>query len=321
MSHEFVTTERHDDGTASAQLTERVDAFVQKYALGETELVFQEAKGRLDKAEHTLSAIEEFSENPANELEDMLAQAKAIGEPAAISDTDRVAELAIVGGKDEQGALAHELNTQLNSGEPGVVIDAIKDLGVVNPSQMSELVAALDTEVYFHGSNYPFEIGDQIQPGEGAILGKDGKLNASATTDERIAWAYAMDKENLPTGWREMESGKNLRARVYEVVPSDGRPAQRLGPQRGEVNSPAFTVVGFRDAQPGHQGTIPEVNWAKYGPYSGLNHPEDPLYRPESDYVELYQHSPDDIPLPGLGDKYVHTEQERIRKASGIPIM
>lgn len=174
---------------------------------------------------------------------------------------------------------------------------------------------------YLHGSNYTLKIGDKIRPGDGAIL-KNGEPHASATTDESTAWSYALAKENLPTGARDYEKGVNRRGRVYEVVTSDGKPAERLGPQKGEVNSSSFTVVGYRDVQPGRQGTIPEVNWKEYSPFSDANHiTEDPLVGWENDYKEPYQHPPNDIPLPGLGDNYVRAEQERIREASGIPPM
>lgn len=204
----------------------------------------------------------------------------------------------------------HEAHAMLPHGEDAAAVLA-QEIDRVN-------------EIYFHGSNYPFKIGDKITPGDGAILGKNGELNASATTDERTAWAYALDKEGSSYGFRDSKTGVNLRGRVYEVVPSDGKPAESRGPQTGEVNSPSFTVVGYRDVQPGRQGTIPEVNWKEYSPPYGnsVNHiTEDPLTVHESDYKEPHQQNPNDVPLPGLGDDYVRAEQERMREESGIPPM
>ena len=197
---------------------------------------------------------------------------------------------------------------------------AIKFSEVEGAKVLKKTLAAID-EVYFHGSNYQFKIGDIITPGDGAIRGKDGRLNASATTDERTAWAYALDKENLPTGFVDPKSKKNLRGRVYEVLPSDDKPVERLGPQSGEVNSPSFTVVGYRDVQPGRQGTIPDINWKEHYPYVDANHiTEDPLFIPTFERKDTYEPSLIDEPLPGLGDDYVKSELERMRRESNRPL-
>lgn len=156
-------------------------------------------------------------------------------------------------------------------------------------------------EAYFHGSTAQFSVGDRISPGDQAILDEDGKLNASATTAEDLAWMYAEDREKVG----------GPRPRVYEVVPADDEPVKRLGPQRGEVNSPAFKVVGIVDTQPGAQGTFPEVNWSKYSPYFNANHPRDPLWKPDRD-VLAHQEPPDQLVLEGLEDqKQFMSEFER----------
>ena len=167
-------------------------------------------------------------------------------------------------------------------------------------------------QAYFHGTNYRLNIGDKIVPGTQGIIDADGTLHASATTWEEFAWNHSED--------RAAEHGG--RARVYEVVPTDGQPVKNLGPQYGEVNSPSFTVIGEVDMKPGRQGTLPDINWAKDTLYTGANHPEDPPYVYESipnfNYVEV---DPNEVALPGLDDAYVEAELDRIRVAKGRPRM
>lgn len=148
-------------------------------------------------------------------------------------------------------------------------------------------------ESYFHGTIAQLGVGDRIRPGDQAILDESGRDNASATTAEDLAWAYAESRDK-PGG---------LRPRVYEVVPADGEPVKRLGPQRGEVNSPEFRVVGVVDIKPGEQGTFPDVNWSKYSPYVGANHPGDPMWRPDPEGPPPQPDSPDQPALPGLEEK------------------
>lgn len=159
--------------------------------------------------------------------------------------------------------------------------------------EAARMVGERATEAYFHGTTAQLEVGDRIHPGDQAILDEAGKLNASATTVEDEAWVYAESKETVG----------GPRPRVYEVVPAGDEPAKRLGPQRGEVNSPAFKVVGVVDTQPGAQGTFPEVNWAKYSPSITANHPRDPLWRPDSEAPAHQPDSPDQPALDGLEDR------------------
>lgn len=191
-----------------------------------------------------------------------------------------------------------------------VSAETVKELGgeAVSTTQAVENIGEKATEAYFHGTDYPFRVGDRVVPGSFAVRDKDGALHASATTDERTAWLYAGDKESY-----------GGRGRVFKVVPTDGQPAQRLGPQLGEVNSPTFTVVDEINIKPGHQGTFPEVNWSKHTSYEGTNHPEDPPYMPESDWKPYDGPLPNDVPIPELGQEYVDSELERIRVASGRP--
>jgi hypothetical protein len=165
------------------------------------------------------------------------------------------------------------------------------------------------TEAYFHGTNFPFEAGEKVYPGGYAINDKNGVLHASATVDEGFAWKHAEGRENLYGG----------RARVFKVVPSDGEPVRRLGPQHGEVNSRSFTVVDEIDVKPGRQGTFPGINWSKHTPYIGANHPEDPPFIPDLDWNPYVPPSPNDMTLDGLGEEYVKAEHRRIREESGAP--
>ncbi|HRJ06676.1 MAG TPA: hypothetical protein PK096_02050 [Candidatus Saccharibacteria bacterium] len=164
---------------------------------------------------------------------------------------------------------------------------------------------------YFHGTNYPLSPGDEIVPGRQAVVDKDGFSYASASRYEDGAWHYADSKEALEGG----------RGRVYKVVPSDGKTAEHLGPQYGEVNSRRFTVVDQIDIQPGRQGTLPGINWNNHSPYSYENHPQDPPWTFHDDWQEPEVVSPEEVPLPGLGEEYVQDELERRRKELGIPFV
>ncbi|MCA9324764.1 hypothetical protein KDA23_01705 [Candidatus Saccharibacteria bacterium] len=163
--------------------------------------------------------------------------------------------------------------------------------------------------MYFHGTHFPLEPGDEVRPGEQAIVDEDGVRHASASVYEDGAWFYALSREG-PNGGR---------GRVYRVIPSDGSPVKQIGPQFGEVNSPSFTVVDQIDTAPGRQGTLPGINWNKGTPYSTLNHPEDPPPTIPNDFREFPNISPDEVPLAGLDDRYVSDELERQRIAAGIP--
>lgn len=297
-------------------------------------LASPEVKDVIDEIQTIDDAIAERlgTDKPEQETDTYLVEKAEL--PGASSDEIETA--LISGALEATGQRTSEGDNPIQvlelDGYGAQITDVVKELHEVHATlpdgeQAAEVLAReIDrvTNVYLHGSNYPFKIGDKITPGDGAILGKSGELNASATTDEGTAWAYALDKEGSSYGFRNPKNGVNLRARVYEVVPSDGKPAERRGPQTGEVNSPSFTVVGYRDVQPGRQGTIPEVNWKEYSPPYGnsVNHiTEDPLVVHESDYIEPDEHNSNDVPLPGLGDDYVRAEQERIREESGIPVM
>lgn len=288
MQHKEITPSHN----AVYSLAEEAEKLANAHELsGDIELIA--ANERLGRAERVLDAIDSFSDNPSGEIIEMIAQARQSGAVGAIGDADRVAELAIVSERDQEKTLAHELNNQLDTGQLAVV-DAIKDLNVVKPDQAKDLLEVLDAEaVYFHGSSYPFKVGDTITPGMQGVVDKEGVSHASATFNENEAWFYASEKERL-TG---------VRGRVYEVVTSDGEPARRLGPQFSEVNSPSFKVVGVRDAMPGHQGTIPDVNWTEYSESSLVNHPEDPLppHMPHESLNLVYDD--DTIPLLGMEER------------------
>ncbi len=159
-------------------------------------------------------------------------------------------------------------------------------------TETARMVGERATEAYFHGTTAQLEVGDTIHPGDYAIIDKVGKRNASATTVEAVAWSYAESKETVG----------GPRPRVYEVVPADGMPVKRLGPQMGEVNSPGFKVVDVVNTQPGLQGTFPEVNWSQYSPYISENHPRDPLWKPEAEVLREPE-SPGQLALEGLEDK------------------
>ncbi len=148
-------------------------------------------------------------------------------------------------------------------------------------------------ESYFHGTVAQLKVGDEIYPGDYGIIDNKGKNHASATTVEDVAWRYAESKERIG----------GPRPRVYQVVPADGESVKRLGPQRGEVNSPAFKIVDVVDIQPGMQGTFPEINWSKYSPYITENHPRNPLWTPDFEASSYQPDSPDQPALPGLEDR------------------
>lgn len=264
---------------------------------------FEGAQSRMERAEGVLGAIRGFSDDPAGEVMGMLNQARASSESEAIIDSDRVADLAIIDNLDTKHRLAVDMNNQLDSQDPAAAIRAIADLRDTNPEGAARLADNLDSVRYLHGSAYPFKIGDKITPGQYGIEA-DGMLHASATTNEEEAWFYAQDKEGV----------NGPRARVHEVVSSDGLPARQLGPQRSEVNSRTFTVVGMRDVKPGLQGTIPEVNWNDYSDSLYMNHPEDPHFISENDYNEPSQVSLTDMTLPGLGEDYVRAQRARTHK-------
>lgn len=206
----------------------------------------------------------------------------------------------------DEAQLAHETLTKARSADLAEARANIREL--FGDRQIS------DDEIYLHGSNSPYELGDEVRPGDHAIRGKNGERTASATTSESVAWRYALANEGSPA---------TPRGRVYEVVTSDGKPAERLGPQPGEVNTRSFTVVGVRDVQPGQQGTIPGVNWKEYSPYSDANHPLQRYSEPESNYEEPYKANPNDVPLPGFGDDFVDAahEKERARRAASGDIL
>src|ERR1700741_2875731 len=155
--------------------------------------------------------------------------------------------------------LSAEAIDSLERGAEGVNMKQVQDVG-------REAV-----ESYFHGTVAQLKVGDEIYPGDYGIIDSQGKDHASATTVENVAWSYAEGKERVD----------GPRPRVYQVVPANGEPVKRLGPQRGEVNSPSFKIVDVVDIQPGMQGTFPEINWSKYSPYITANHPRTPLVIPD----------------------------------------
>lgn len=177
--------------------------------------------------------------------------------------------------------LPADVQHSLELGPEGASIKQIQDIG-------REAV-----ESYFHGTVAQLNVGDEIYPGDYGIIDNQGRNHASASTVEDVAWRYAESKERVG----------GPRPRVYQVMPADGEPVKRLGPQRGEVNSPAFKVVDVVNTQPGMQGTIPEINWSKYSPYITANHPRDPLWIPDVEASNYQPDSSEQPPLPGLEDR------------------
>lgn len=180
-----------------------------------------------------------------------------------------------------QAELAFEAQESLELRGESASMKQIQDIG-------SEAV-----ESYFHGTVAQLKVGDEIYPGDYGIIDSQGKNHASASTVEDVAWRYAESKERVG----------GPRPRVYQVVPADGEPVKRLGPQRGEVNSPAFKVVDVINTQPGMQGTFPEINWSKYSPYITENHPRDPLWIPDVEASHYVPDTPEQPALPGLEDR------------------
>lgn len=191
---------------------------------------------------------------------------------------------------------------------------AIRGTQIMDTEDLSEGT----TEEYFHGSGFPFKKGDIIRPGSSALVDEHGVQQASATRVERSAWFYAEDRaDDYIDGEKMNHDGVmvpvGVRPRVYRVAPTDGKTPRHLGPQYGEVNSPSFTVLDVIDTKPGHQGTIPDINWSKYSPYIGTNHPELQWQEHHDPYYDNPSHkpSPNDVPFPELGEQYVADEKKR----------
>ncbi|GEM_PF-1832551 len=196
---------------------------------------------------------------------------------------------------------------------------------------------ALDNTCYdgpdlFHGTSFPFKIGDVIRPGGVfPVTDPNGVAQASATRSENAAWLYAQRGDLVEPSGKYDERGDPLlllrndhdgiprpvplRERVFRVVPVDCKPPKHLGPQPGEMNSSAFKVVEEISTKLGYQGTFPEINWSKYTPFEDRNHPAPIFEDPPLPDVPKPPQATYDVPFPILGEDFAQSELTRVREA------
>lgn len=156
-------------------------------------------------------------------------------------------------------------------------------------------------QAFFHGTTHDINVGDYIVPanqagksqwGEAGYGGQASSKHAFATGKEHEAWHFAdtagtIKRSEFAYGHTDEAPG---RVRVHEV---GAAPHMRYGiynPKNfnhdtghgsyDEYTAPRFRSKGTIDTKPGHQGTIPQLNWNQFGhadfPYhQDANHPTD----------------------------------------------